>query len=645
MPPKNDDSPIESLQQSLDTPDADMSQSFTRAGFHRDAVDTPTGWADPEPSSITPLMSRISFSKKHHTVAKWLFGVAVLFFVIAVGVATFFLTGNRNILSADKIDIVVTGPSSVSAGEVVPLAIEIKNKNASTLEVADLLIEYPSGTRSAEDVSQQLLRSRVGLGNLAPGSNTATTTKAIIFGEEGTKQQIVVSLEYRVAGSNAIFVKERAFVVEIDDSPVALSVESATSINSGDEVSLELTVRSNSTAPIENVIIKAEYPFGFEFTSSSPDAVFGETIWSLGDLEPQGERTVIVRGKLEGQNDEERVFRFDLGVQEGSDLTDIDTSFAQAEHSIKIARPFIDLGLAVDGDTGDLFSSGIGQDVDVDINWRNNLSGKLADGVVQLVITGNAIDEARINAGTGFYDSGKNTVTWDKRTLSTLALFEPGETGRASVGLRALTSEDLAGRVVNPQIDLALTFRGMPVSASDVPEQVRTEAVGTIRIDTEALLDVTLYHDDGPLTNSGPIPPRVETETTYTVLWEVSSSVNDVTGARVSSQLPPYVSWKGIVSPADEDIVFDPSTGEIEWTVGTVRAGAGYSGAVRRVAFQIGFVPSLTQEGSSPILIQEATLSGTDGFTGSSVGNTVAQQTTIIDGDSGFRQSDGKVEN
>jgi hypothetical protein len=185
----------------------------------------------------------------------------------------------------------------------------------------------------------------------------------------------------------------------------------------------------------------------------------------------------------------------------------------------------------------------------------------------------------------------------------------------------------------------------MPVSASDVPEQVRTEAVGTIRIDTEALLDVTLYHDDGPLTNSGPIPPRVETETTYTVLWEVSSSVNDVTGARVSSQLPPYVSWKGIVSPADEDIVFDPSTGEIEWTVGTVRAGAGYSGAVRRVAFQIGFVPSLTQEDSSPILIQEATLSGTDGFTGSSVGNTVTQQTTVIDGDSGFRQSDGKVEN
>ncbi len=644
MPPKNDDSPIESLQQTLDTPDADMSQSFARAGFHRDAIDTPTGWADSQASS-TPLMSRISFSKKHHTVAKWLFGVAALFFVIALGIAVFFVTGDRNVLSANKIDITVTGPSSVSAGEVVPLAIEIKNDNASTLEVADLLIEYPTGTRSAEDVSQELLRSRMGLGDLAPGSNTATTAKAIIFGEEGTKQQIVVSLEYRVAGSNAIFVKERAFVVEIDDSPVALSVEAPVSINSGDDVTLELTVRSNSTAPIENVIIKAEYPFGFEFTSSSPDTVFGENVWSLGDLEPEGERTVIVRGKLEGQNDEERIFRFDLGVEEGEDLTDIGTSFAQAEHTIRIARPFIDLGLAVDGNTGDHFTSGVGQDVDLDITWRNNLSGKLADGIVQLVVTGNGVDEKHLRAGTGFYDSAKNTITWDKRTVPSLALFEPGETGRATVGLRALVSEDLAGRIVNPQIDLALSFRGMPVSESDVPEQVRTESVGTIRIDTDATLNETLFHDDGPLTNSGPIPPRVETETTYTVLWEVSSSVNDVTGAHVSAQLPPYVSWKGIVSPADEDIVFDPSTGELEWTVGTVRAGAGYSGSTRSVAFQIGLIPSVTQEGSAPVLIQDATFTGTDGFTGSSVSDSQPERTTIIDGDSGFKQSDGRVEN
>lgn len=643
MPPKNDDSPIESLQQTLDTPSADVSPSFARAGFHHEGSDVPTGWAAQEASS-TPLMSRISFSKKHHTIAKWLFGVAALFFVIALGVAAFFLTGDRNILSADKIDIVVTGPSSVSAGEVIPLAIEITNDNASTLEVADLLIEYPTGTRSADDVSQELLRFRMGLGDLAPGSKTATTTKAIIFGEEGSQQQIAVSLEYRVAGSNAIFVKKRAFVVEIDDSPVALSVEAPTSVNSGNDVNIELTIRSNSTAPIEDVIVKAGYPFGFQFGSSSPEPIFGETIWSIGDLEPEGERTITVRGTIEGQNDEERVFRFDLGVEEDGDVTDIGTSFARAEHTLVIARPFIDLSLSVDDDEGDSFTSRTGQDIDLDISWRNNLSGKLADGVIQLLITGDGVDERQIRPGTGFYDSAKDTVTWDKRTLSTLALLDPGDSGRANVRMRALSSDDLAGKVVNPQIDLALSFRGVPVSETDVPEQVRIEAAGTIRIDTDAELVVTAYHDDGPLANSGPLPPRVEEETTYTIAWDVLSSVNDVTDARVSARLPPYVSWKGIVSPADEDIIFDPSTGEIEWSVGTVRAGAGHSGSARSVAFQIGFIPSITQVDTAPTLIQDTTLSGTDGFTGSAVGDSQAERTTIIDGDSGFDQSDGRVE-
>lgn len=643
MPPKNDDSPIESLQQTLDTPAADVSQSFARAGFHREGIDTPTGWAEQEASSV-PLMSRISFSKKHHTIAKWSFGIAAVFFVIALGIAAFFLTGDRNILSADKIDIVVTGPSTISAGEILPLAIEIKNDNASTLEVADLLIEYPTGTRSADNVSEELLRVRMGLGNLAPGSKTATTTKAIIFGEEKTKQQIVVSLEYRVAGSNAIFVKKRAFTVEIDDSPVALSVEAPTTINSGDEVKIELTVRSNSTAPIENVLVKAEYPFGFEFASATPDPSFGETIWSFGDLEPEGERTLTLRGTLEGQNDEERVFRFDLGVEEGGDVTDIGTSFAQTEHTILIARPFMDLGLSVGGDDGDMFSARTGQDIDLEITWRNNLSGKLADAVVELVISGDGVNEKQIRPGTGFYDSSDNTVTWDKRTLSALALLDAGESGRAGVTLQTLSRDDLAGKIVNPQIDLALLFRGMPVSESDVPEQIRSEAVGTIRIDTDAELEVTMYHDDGPLANSGPIPPRAETETTYTVLWEASSSVNDVTGARVSAKLPPYVSWKGIVSPADEDITFDPSTGQIEWSIGTIRAGAGYSSSARSVAFQIGLIPSITQVGQSPTLIQDASLSGTDGFTGSTVEDSQPEQTTVIDGDSGFKQADGRVE-
>lgn len=640
----NETSPIESLKRTLDTPTADVSSSFERHGFHEERPEAPTDWA-PETAQTTkstPPMAKF-ITKKHHTFAKWIFALAVLFFVGALGIAAFFLTGNRNVLSTDKIDIVVTGPTSVSAGEILPLAIEIVNENTAILQTADLLIEYPRGTRSPDDVTTELLRARLSLGDLAPGERLATTSKAIVFGEENTQQEIIVSLEYRVAGSNAIFVKERAFTVEIDDSPVAFSVDAPASVNSGDEVRLEVVVRSNSTAPIENVVIQAHYPFGFSYTSASPEPVFGETVWNIGDIEPEGERTIIVRGTIEGQNDEDRIFKFDLGVEgEQGDISDIGTSFATVEHSIRIARPFVDLALAIGGQRGDTFGILTGGNANLELTWRNNLSNALTDVVLELGIEGSGIDERTITSGVGSYNSSQNSITFDKRTLSSLATLAPGATGRATVTFRALPLSELAGTVVNPDIRLTLTMRGVPVGVRDVPEQIRTSTASVIKVITDATLDTAVYYDSGPFSNSGPVPPRAEQETTYTVVWEASSSVNDISDARVSAKIPPYVSWKGAVSPADADIVYNPSTGSIEWRIGTLRAGDGYKTPARSVAFQLGLTPSVNQIGSTPSLIGEASLSGRDGFTGADVGSTISDRTAEPN-ESGHSNSSGRV--
>ncbi len=584
------------------------------------------------------------FTKKHKTYATWLFGVATIFFLIALGTAAFFLTGNRNVLSTDKIEITVTGPTKVAAGEALPLAIEIKNNNASTLEVADLSIEYPPGTRSSEDVTIPLLRSRVGLGDLSPGEKIATTSKAIIFGEEGTKQSVVVALEYRVAGSNAIFVKERAFEVEIDDSPIRLSIDAPTSLNSGNDVILEVTIKSNSSAPLENVLLKANYPFGFQFASGDPEPSFSETVWALGDMEANGERTIEVRGTLEGQDDEERIFRFEIGVAENEgDLTNIGTSFANAEHTVVIARPFVDLAFSIDGETGESLVVPTGDDVSLEIMWRNNLSDKLGDATLSLQLDGEGIDEKTIKSSTGFYDSSKNTLTWDKRSVAEFSVLEAGESGRAIVTFTTLSSEALGGKSVNPETKLTVSLQGVPIGNHDTPEIVRTEAEGVLRLSTDAFLSATVLHGSGPIDNTGPMPPKVENETTYTVFWQIASSINDIGGAKVTAKLPPYIAWKGVMEPADEDVAYDQSTGLITWNVGTVRAGAGYKTSARELAFQIGITPSVNQVGSSPVLIEDATFRGTDGFAGVMVGYEQELLTTLLENDPSFNEDDDRV--
>ena len=62
--------------------------------------------------------------------------------------------GGGNSISSDNIEIGLSGPVSIGAGEVLSLEIDVLNKNSVDLETADLLVEYPDGSRSAVDVKQ-----------------------------------------------------------------------------------------------------------------------------------------------------------------------------------------------------------------------------------------------------------------------------------------------------------------------------------------------------------------------------------------------------------------------------------------------------------------------------------------------------------
>ncbi|MEK7579516.1 MAG: hypothetical protein AAB460_03240 [Patescibacteria group bacterium] len=646
---KDTDSPLESLSQELYKPGEGQTNLDHRARFHQDIYDVKKDWTHEHGLSAgqageqNSLFSRMKLTPKHHTLVRWVFVAAAAFFLVALGVAAFFLTGNRNILSTDKISITVTGPAILSAGDPLPLAIEIINNNTSTLEVADLVVEYPQGTRSAEDVRIELPRYRVGLGDLSPGERIATTTRAVIFGEKGEEQEIIVSLEYRVSGSSAVFVKERKFIVTLDDTPVRISVDAPNRINSGNDIALEVTVESNSPTPLEDVVLSAEYPFGFTFESGDPDPTFSEAVWSLGDLAPETKKTLRIKGTLEGQDDEERIFRFEIGVARGGDPSDIGTSFARAEHTVIIARPFVDLSLSVEGKSGETFVVRSGETISLDINWRNNLSTKLADAVIELEIDGNAVDEGSVRAQGGFYDSQKNKIIWDKRSLATLETISAGEGGRAAVGFDLKPASSLSGTTVNSKVGLILRLLAKPVGGGDVPEEVRVEHATTLNLASSVILDAYALHAEGSIDNTGPMPPRAESETTYTIVWSLSNSLNDISDSTVRASLPPYVSWKNVVNPLDEDVEYDSSTGVVIWRVGTVRAGVGYRSASRDVAFQIGLTPSVTQVGTAPALIEDVSFSGHDGFAGVDVTAFAESMSTLLLEDSRFDPGDEKV--
>src|SRR5690606_20057969 len=135
----------------------------------------------------------------------------------------------------DKIDIKVTGPTSVGSGEEVTLAIAITNNNDATLTGAELFLEYPDGTRDPSDITRELRRERIEVGTIGEGQRQEEALRAVFFGAKNDLKAITMSLDFTVENSNAVYTKTRTYDVKIDSSPITLTVDSPSEINAGQE--------------------------------------------------------------------------------------------------------------------------------------------------------------------------------------------------------------------------------------------------------------------------------------------------------------------------------------------------------------------------------------------------------------------------
>ena len=77
-----------------------------------------------------------------------------------------------------------------------------------------------------------------------------------------------------------------------------------------------------------------------------------------------------------------------------------------------------------------------------------------------------------------------------------------------------------------------------------------------MKINSKVILEVEGYHKDKNITNSGPMPPVVGSETTIALHWLITNISNDISGVRVAAHLPTGVIWKDKIYPEGENIPF-----------------------------------------------------------------------------------------
>ncbi|OHA15228.1 MAG: hypothetical protein A3H57_02385 [Candidatus Taylorbacteria bacterium RIFCSPLOWO2_02_FULL_43_11] len=538
-----------------------------------------------------------------------LIGSVVLFFA-SLGVAAYVFWGGSNIISTKNILISLNTPSSVAGGEKLPVEISIINQNNVALLTAEVLVEYGDGGREPEDLSKELRRYREAIGPIEINGNINKKYEVVFFGEEGESKEIKVTLEYRVKGSNAIFKKTETQLVSLSSAPVSVSVESAKEISVGDEAVFTVKLSANTSEILNNPMITADFPFGFQFTSADPRPVYGNNVWDLGDLQPGSSRTITIRGKFGGTAGEERSMRFIVGSKDPRDARKIGVIFLAKTFTVTLSRPNIALDLSLAGKRDMEVSVKAGNDIRTDVIFTNNLDTKISNIVVEVRPRGTIFDRNSVSVTGGFYRSIDGTVVWDQSTAKSLEELGPGESGSLTFSFSTLRSA-IGGRT--PTMTVEATITGNKMSEGEIG-QIRSTVTKTVKIASEMSASAKILYSTGPFSNTGPVPPIAEQETTYTVMLGVTNSTNDLSDVQVVTSLPIYATWLNKISPEFEVLKYNPAGGGIVWDVNDLGAGE-----TREVYFQVSFLPSINQIGFSPDLIKEVRASGYDSFTGTTL--------------------------
>lgn len=633
MPPKKK-SRIERLKERLYSPKSKDMTAKPRGDIYDQPHLVSSVWTKDAPVAVKKRKNIL-----HNSMFRKFFFGAVGFFILALGFGAYMFFGGSNTVSADNIDINVLGNAFVSGGEELPLKIQLVNRNNVALEYSDLIIEYQKGSGGGESIQSD----RVTVGIVPAGGMVEKLVNITLFGSQGTTRDVNITLEYRVKGSSAIFVKQKPYVVNISSNPITLVVDGPTVANSNQNLSFDITTSLNTEKSVNDMMITVNYPPGFDFKSATPEPTFSDNIWLLGDLAKGAEKLITINGVLVADPGEQRAFNITTGTEDAENEQRIGTQFNSQDYIVSIAKPFLDIDLLVNGSAGSEISGTTGQYAQADINFNNNLDSKMTDIEITAKFSGNAFDPAgiQLNSG-GFYDATSQSIVWNSQTTPDLASVDPGDRGSLKFKFKPLSSS--SSNIKNPEINISVSVRGRQSSLGNSFQKIDDYLKTKIKYSSSISVTGNALYYSGPFTNTGGLPPHAGSPTTYTVVWNVANTTSKVTNAKVRGTLPFYVEWVDDWSPNNANVTYNSANREVIWSAGTIDAGAGTSALPTTLYFQVKLNPASSQVGLTPNLVTNIVLTATDSFTGADINRSMQPVTTRLNLDSNYNSQNDKVQ-
>lgn len=631
---------LDDLNQSLYDPDSEAEKRTHKESQFDPNLSKPadTGEFQRKEEWIKEKKGLTLGQKRAIKIGLWVLGGMIFLALVVAAVYKI----KQSAFSEDRVSIFFDGPADVDSTQITKYAIHYKNDNRASLNDAEILLNYPENYQPEAATDLQIINagnSRIYLGKVESHSEGEIALEGKFYAPKDYVAYLRVTLKYTPSNFNSVFQAQSQLGVNIKTSPILLEVAAPLEAADNNDVEYAVDYKNSSSREFNDVRVKAEYPDGFQFVSSQPRPSEGNDFWYIGNLGAGQGGKILIRGTLQGSSNESKIIKIFAGSS-GSDGQFV--IYTQDEKITRIITSPLSIDQSVNGLKN--FSVNPGEKLDYVINYRNNSEIGLRDVIVTAEIKSAILDFSKLRLQKGFYDGSRETITWKASDFPSLANLAPGDGGEIRFYIPVLSR--IPVKTENDKNFTIVTVA--KIDSPDVPTPVGSNKIIAsdtleLKLNSKVMLETLGYYKDSTLSNSGPIPPEVSKETSYTIHWKILNVSNDLADAKVVSALPTGVKWLDKISPAREKITYNERTNQIIWEIGKLENGIGILVPKREVSFQVSIIPQVNQVGKEAPILGSSLFTAKDLFTAEDLHWETQEKNTMLTEDPSISNNDYRV--
>ena len=528
----------------------------------------------------------------------------LLFLALIILGGVVFLFWRGAIFSKQILRLEIIGPDVAKTGEEITYTVRYKNNGNFSLEKPKLIFELPVNSLT-EDSKTRFAKD---LDDIYPGQEVSVQFKGRLLGKEEDLKIARAWLSYTPDNLSVRYESDTTLATKINSVPITLTYDVPTKVEQGKEISYSINYFSNVDFPLENLSIKVDPIDGFSFKSANPTSL-DNVEWQIDTLTKGKGGRVTINGLVNNSTGSQVNFSSKLGMwQDG-----IFVVVKEASQSIDIIQPRILVSQTINGSAS--YTASPGETLNYQISLQNTGSTAFNNLFVTSQLQGNTYDFSTLQSSYGQANQGSGSISFDPTKVSQLQKLYPqqeiviGFSVKLKDSLPSGTSQTITNNV--DVLDISQQFSNKVNSQLDFSQRVYRQATNGIE-------------------NFGPIPLKVNEDTSYAVVWEVKNSLNSLKNIRVKATLPQNVSLADNLFPEIEvsHFSFDSVSRQIVWSAGDLSAGSSTI-----LTFQVVIKPTSFQLGTTPAIISQATVFADDQFTNTSINKTVSGINTMLPND------------